>query len=265
MTRGSRDSVGKLRAEATRLNGLDPFQVLAIPVESDASAIRAAYLAATKRFHPNLFARESVELRDAATEVFLLVRRAYTQLEDEARRRQWRERLQSSGPGARTPSPEPPPIAAPATSPVAAPAAAPEPPRPPAPTTFAPRPVARAESTSLTGRSPDEVRALLEEARTRGQRFEQAGRLITEADYAEARALMQKLAAEDPQNRKYRVRLYLATGLEHLGAERLDDAVRELERATALEPDNVEVARALIRARERKDARGGIFSKLFGR
>ena len=70
------DGVSELRAELDRLRNADPFTVLRVPPTADAERVRHAYLEATKRYHPNRFARENVELRDLAHEVFLCVRRA---------------------------------------------------------------------------------------------------------------------------------------------------------------------------------------------
>ena len=106
------------------------------------------------------------------------------------------------------------------------------------------------------------MRALLDEARTRGQRFEQAARHIARGNYTQARELLTKLVAEDPQSRRFRLKLLYATGLEHRDAGRFDEAVRELERAAALENEPGEATEALKKLQaERK----GLFGKLFGR
>jgi len=133
---------------------------------------------------------------------------------------------------------------------------------------FRPPPQAPAPSgTPSQGvpRRQSEVDAVLEQARGRTQRFDEATRVFQRGEYPEAREAFQRLAAEDPQNKKYRVYLYYAWGLEHRAAGRIDEALRELERAVFLEPELAEARRDLDKTRELKKAGGGLFSKLFGR
>jgi curved DNA-binding protein CbpA len=248
LTKGGGDTVGELRTELTRLQLLDPFQVLAIAPDSGWEQVRAAYLAATKRYHPNRFARDAPELRDLATELFLVVRRAYAQLGDESRRQTWRARVTAP---AAPPHRAARPMARASTPPATAPA---------------PRRSTLAPTGGPPGRSASDARAFLDAAQTRGARYQQAGALLAEGKPGEARALLQKLALEDPQDRKIRRRLLHASGLEHLAAARLDEAVRDLERALLLGDEDETIARALVDARDRRQAgRGGIFSKLLGR
>ena len=119
----------------------------------------------------------------------------------------------------------------------------------------------KAPPTTPPGRSPEDVQALLESARTRGQRFEEALRLLAQGIYHEAREALHKITAEDPQSRRYRVALHLAWGLEYREAGDRDKAIRELERAVALDPECTEAVDALRKLQEK---RGGILGKLFG-
>src|SRR5262249_11784760 len=110
-----------------------------------------------------------------------------------------------------------------------------------------------------TGRTEEQVKALLDEARTRTPRFDQATRLAARGQYAEAKEILAKLATEDPQSRRYRHKLLFVTGIEHREAGRAEDALRELERAAALENEPGEAAEALKKLQaERK----GLFGKL---
>jgi hypothetical protein len=79
---------------------------------------------------------------------------------------------------------------------------------------------------------------------------------------AEATALLRVLVTEDPHNRRFRQKLYLATGLELCAAGHVDEARRELERSAALEPEPAEAAEAL---RKVQATRKGLLGKLFGR
>lgn len=277
------DVAQRLEAELARLRSADPFRALGLTPSADTAEVRRAYLALVKTWHPNRYAREEQDVRDLVNEIFLHVRRAYEQLADEDKRRTWRERVRPAAP-ARTgtttgtaPAIAPPPpagtapaAAAPArtgATPGSAPAMA-TPPR--SPTAPAPPPAAspakvnvRPPTTPGTGRSPEEVQALLEAARTRQTRFEDAVRLMAKGRYREAREALFHIAAEDPQKKRYRAQLHLAWGLEHLADGKPEEAQRELERALGLEPDNAEIREAMRKAQGEK--KSGIFGKLFGR
>jgi len=94
-SRSSRSSVapesGKsvletLHAELFRRQQLDDYGVLDLPRGADDAAIRAAYLQLSRRYHPHRYARyELAEYRQVATEVYVLVQRAFARLSREAR------------------------------------------------------------------------------------------------------------------------------------------------------------------------------------
>lgn len=104
---------------------------------------------------------------------------------------------------------------------------------------------------------------MLESAKTRVHRFEQAVRHLAQGQPEPAREILAKLVSEDPESRRYRHKLHYATGLAHRDAGRLEHALRELERAVALDPESSEAQEALRKVQER--SRGGLFSKIFGR
>jgi tetratricopeptide (TPR) repeat protein len=337
VTMVDRDVGAKLRAELARLTPLNPFEVLGIPTNASAEQVRAAYLTATKAFHPNRYARENAETVEAANEVFLVIRRAYSLLWDDAKRKSTQQKLTGVGPAppriraglesapspgaappaaraptmpaaptaTRTPATQPP-QSAPASPPTQPPiGAAPsrkipptQPPRsgltpPPqltapagsrAPATQPPRgpsgvatprprpPVVPSQMTASppvskpvspqTGRSPEQVTAVLEAVQTRGQRFELACRLIQKNRTQEARPILNQLVSEDRHHRKYRVKLMHAIALEHRDAGRFDEAIRDLEKAVAFDPEVPEIRAELEKLREQTK---GFFSKLFGR
>jgi len=314
VTTFERDIGARLRRELARLSPLNPFETLRLSSDATPEQIRAAFLAATKQYHPNRFARESPSTVEAANEIFLLIRRAYGQLTDESKRQAWRMKLgRGSGPlptSKRGLEAAPPPVATPSLTPaLGTPIVAAPPPRPIAPTqppagpppaappaaptarapatqppsgapplvAPAPAPAARPRSPTVqgppapvkpaspqTGRSSAEVRALLESAKTRSQRFDLAVRHIQKKRYREAMNILGQLAAEDPSSRRFRVKLYHATALELIEEGKLDEGIRELERAVALDHEAHDVQEALRKAQEQR-GRGGIFSKIFGR
>ena len=159
-------------------------------------------------------------------------------------------------PGARAPATQPPAGPAPPGAP------RPRPPVVPAQTTSNASSVAKPVSPQ-TRRTPEQVSALLEAMQTRVQRFDHACRLLVRNRVQEARAALTQLVSEDPHNRKYKVKLMHATALEYRDEGRIDEAVRELERAVNFDPEAVEIRTALEKLREQRGK--GLFSKLFGR
>jgi tetratricopeptide (TPR) repeat protein len=234
-----------------------------------------AFLQRVKRYHPQRFARETREVRTLANELFLLIRRAYDLLANDQKRQAWRERI---GKGQVAPTTQVNPIVPPAPSakvieratraataaPAGAPLSAPSPPRP------AGNPPRREPATppavSFRGRPRNitDVNAVLEQAKTRGQRFEEAQRLLAQGQWQAAREAFHKIAAEDSQSRRYRSYLSYARGLEHRACGRIDEAIKELERAVALDSEVPEFRNDLDKTREMKKG-GGLFSKIFGR
>ena len=67
--------------------------------------------------------------------------------------------------------------------------------------------------------------------------------------YREARETLHQIATEEPQEKRYRVQLHYAWGLEHQSQGRSDLAVRELERALTLDPTCREAKDALAALR----------------
>jgi curved DNA-binding protein CbpA len=70
-----------LHAELFRRKQLDDYGVLDLKRGADDQAIRKAYLRLSQRFHPHRYARyEPVEYRETATELYVLVQRAFARL-----------------------------------------------------------------------------------------------------------------------------------------------------------------------------------------
>jgi tetratricopeptide (TPR) repeat protein len=259
MARPGGDVVSKLQAELLRLSAANPFQVLGIPAFADGDVVRAAYLGATKRCHPTLFALHGPDARELSNEIFLIIRRAYTELANDEQRRFWRERIATTAavtaaapkPPAPRRNPTPPP---PATPPAAA---KPEPPR----RTAAPAAPARPPAPAASPKR--DVTSLLEQVRTRPQRIEDALFHLKKGRFRQAREALHAVAAEDPQNKRVRTFLHLSWGLEHRATGNFDEATRELERALTIDPTCAEAEKALREVRDK--TKKGIFSKIFGR
>ena len=83
-----------LEAEAESLRKLNPFLVLGVGYEASDGDVRAAFGELTKRYHPDRFARyQSSQLRQIASEIFIVIRDAYRKLADEESRGQVRQTL----------------------------------------------------------------------------------------------------------------------------------------------------------------------------
>lgn len=76
----------RLHKELFERKQLDDYGVLGLSPGADDDAIRGAYLELSKRFHPHRYARfGSGEHKRVATELYVLVQRAYTRLSGSAR------------------------------------------------------------------------------------------------------------------------------------------------------------------------------------
>lgn len=151
----------QLERELQRLRAGDAFAALGVAQSASSDEIRAAFLQATKRYHPNRFARHGRDVGRLANEVFLLIKEAYQELRGETLRssghvrRLSREPMESAGaprPGkptqplfaANAQRPINPRAQAPMTTP---PLGTPLPPRPPKPEPAPPPPVAESKKT----------------------------------------------------------------------------------------------------------------------
>lgn len=260
------DVVRFLEGELRRVRQGNPFEILAVPTTADSDAIRQAFLTKTKAHHPNRYARATAEERELATEVFLLIRAAYEQLADETRRKSWLEKLSPPQQAPVASGTEPPKSRQTTQVPAGA---APRAPTRPTGSSPVRRPTVPASSARPTVpaaayRPTAEVNAMMESAKTRTKRYDDAELLLAQGRYREAREAFFKLASEDPAMKRYRVQLHLSWGLEYHINGKMEEATRELERAIALDPDNAEVVAALQKIGEHKKP-GGILSKLFGR
>lgn len=77
---------------------LDHYALLGVPRSADAAAIRCAYVAAAKMFHPDAVARLGLdELRDEASSLFARIGTAHAVLSNPSQRREYDESLAGGG------------------------------------------------------------------------------------------------------------------------------------------------------------------------
>jgi hypothetical protein len=255
----------RLLTELARRKNLDPYRALGLAPGATAEAVRAAFLDATKQFHPTRFARLDAETREAATELFLVIRKAWVELDEEQKRARWTAKPAPTKPIS---TPLPP------SSTAESKAVTKERPAPPVRTTTPappPKPLIRASKLQAGSAAPSgprpEVAAMLASAKTRTARFEEGMKLLVQGEYRRAREAFHRLATEDPHSKKVRAHMHWAWGLEHKAEGRVADAQRELERGLGIDPEHHEIAEELrkLDTGKGKDMGKGLFSKLLGR
>jgi curved DNA-binding protein CbpA len=86
-------AAAEIRALARILDELDYYELLNVPPAAPSSAIRAAYHAASRRFHPDANRHLEPDLRDPVERIAKRVTEAYAVLRDPRRRRVYDQRL----------------------------------------------------------------------------------------------------------------------------------------------------------------------------
>jgi len=75
------ETLSRLRGELDLLQGRAPWEVLGLTADAQPDAARQAFLAASKRYHPHVFARfDCPEITATATELFIAHQRAVKRL-----------------------------------------------------------------------------------------------------------------------------------------------------------------------------------------
>jgi DnaJ-class molecular chaperone len=70
-----------LQAELRAVDAKPPWSVLGISQGADLAEAKRAFFAASKRYHPHLYARYAApEIKPVVTELFIVHKRAYTSL-----------------------------------------------------------------------------------------------------------------------------------------------------------------------------------------
>jgi curved DNA-binding protein CbpA len=268
------DLVKALSSEAESLKKLNPFLVLGLGYEASDADVRRAFGELTKRYHPDRFARyESVELRQIAAEIFILIRDAYRKLGDAAGRARELHTLGKPG---------------------VAPRAVAAPPRPPTPVPPPPR-SQRLPVTGGSGSAPRPVeprsgpparepgkRAATEPGNAGfhravtnvtgsplpalGEPTDALEALIDQGRLDEALAQYRALSKKQPTDRNLRAGIELCEGLLALNARDRLEAAQRFETALEIDPSNERAARELAdMRRQATNERKGLLSRLMGK
>jgi curved DNA-binding protein CbpA len=217
----------QLERELSSLQKKTPWAMLGLECNADAGAVRQAYLALSKRFHPHVYAHlDSPEISRAATELFIAHKRAYTTLCS----------LPPAAPGPSTSEPPvdvklPPAPKMPAVS-MRAPAAA-----------IVEALVAARAGASLAPGAGSQARSLRPSKRPSDRTKARSGRpskrpsdRTRPPSPQSPRRSLAPAPMEPAKRRTADAEIALAHGVKHLAASRFDEAAEQLERALALCP-----------------------------
>ena len=243
----------RLRTDLDRLENADAFQTLGLDYRAERAEIRAAFLAMTKEYHPNRFARRERDVVRLANEVFLRIKKAYNDLAtDTARERSLAKLGRAATVSARVLPPAPDPIdesddfaETPGTRPGAV----------------------RFKVTKLS--EPPTSRAVplpdvAQQSVGSEAKFQRAMELCGRHLWSEAREALQKLALDEPQNKQYRAHMHYSWGREYVDLGQIEQARAEYRRALVADPGFIRAkqsAEALPEEEKPKDR--GFFSRLF--
>jgi len=246
--------VAALRAEQEALRKRNPFQVLGVGYDAGDQQVRDAFARLTKKYHPDRFARyQSVEARELASEVFILIRDAYRRTGSPRARALTLRRLQHNRPASQAPArnraPTPRPVAGDEPDPL-----------PPPPT--------RLSGDELFERQPPAAPPPpieVDVPRSRGE-LDRAD-LLTEAERIdEALAIYALASKRNPGDLRARAGVELCEGLRALVQRDRLEAAQRFEMALELDPENERAARELSEMRRQATQdRKGLLARLLGK
>ncbi len=246
--------VAALRTEQEALRKRNPFQVLGVGYDADDQKVRDAFARLTKKYHPDRYARyQSIEARELASEVFILIRDAYRRIGSPRARELTLSRLQRNRPASQRP--------APTRAPTPRPAASDEPePLPPPPT--------RLSGDELFERQPAAAAPPpIEVSTPRPASDLDRADLLAEAERIdEALAIYGLAARRNPGDLRARAGVELCEGLRALTQRDRLEAAQRFEMALELDPENERAARELSEMRRQATQdRKGLLARLLGK
>jgi tetratricopeptide (TPR) repeat protein len=262
------DLVTALKEELLSFQRLNPFQILGVGYSADDNAVRAAFGALTKRYHPDRYARyQSEEAKSLASEVFILIRNAYRMLVDQASRDGVKLAVREGRPHRTKPLVRPKPAGKALDIPVVTtinkpPVEVRMPVVPPPPPAEPVNPVAAAlvddgsefaDPQPTTGATPVDVGqpdGATPEPTTTDQRFVRAESLLDEGKYNEAQAVYFIAIRKNPKNGPARAGLEVVEALKALAQGDRMEAAERLEAALEFDPDNARAAAEIANMRQ---------------
>lgn len=247
--------IARLRAELERVRDADPAAVLGV---TDPAEARAAFLEATKTFHPSRFARRDGDVRRLANEVFLVIKDAYDRLSAQV--------VGGADDAAVEPAPERP---RPKREPTAAEDATRRQARERRRDALRQRLVTEGVAPAPPPRQTARIAAVADptEPRIDGDpeaRFQLGLAQLQGGKLGEAAATFKALAVAVPSEKRYRLYMHYAWGRQAEAGGSDDEARAEYKRALGLDASFAPALEAMSSLRSAgKKKEGGLFSKWF--
>ncbi len=283
--------VQALRQELRSMARMNAFQLLGVSADTTDEAVRSAFGELSKKYHPDRFARyESIEIREVASEVFILLRNAYQEASSEQGRRALAQKLERAG-GTSQPRRTPPPP--PARTPQPPPARTPPPPipTPPPPTPSSQQKLALPLPPKLARTSGDDLPTLgrgpalapptdtsarksshpdldvsARQNQVASNRVEMAMNVLDSGQYEQALTILKTEAHRDPNNITVLAGVELAQGRLALASGNRMEAAERFEAALDIDPSNERAAHEIADMRRHATSqRRGLLSKLMKR
>lgn len=275
--------------ELVALRKRNPFQILGVSYDSSDQDVRTAFARLTKKYHPDRYSRyESREVRDQASEVYILIRDAYRRIGSPRAREQTLEALHGKSPRPVRPDrtqpmgslngPTPPPL----------PRAPTPPPPPPQPNKtqrlgalrnppggappLPPPPVAGLAGADLFGKDDEANTSAGSEAlevntaRATGSEVDRADKLVEQGHHREALKIYQMIWHRSPSDLRARAGVELCEGLTALVELDRLEAAQRFEMVLELDPENERAAHELSEMRRQATQdRKGLLARLLGK
>ncbi len=242
--------VAALRAEQEVLRTRNPFQVLGVGYEADDQAVRDAFARLTKKYHPDRYARfQSEDVRELASEVFILIRDAYRRIGSPRARELTLHRLERRRAATKPPmTPRP----GPATD-------EPEP---------LPPPPSQLSCDELFDRQPAAAPPPpieVDTSRPSGE-LDRADQLLEADRVDEALSIYMLASRRNPGDLRARAGVELCEGLRALAQRDRLEAAQRFEMALELAPENERAAHELSEMRRQATQdRKGLLARLLGK
>ncbi len=252
--------VQSLWEELNTMSKLNAFQRLNLDYRTTDEEVRTAFGQLSKQYHPDRFAQyQSVEIKELANEVFILIRDAYREISNETDRQKKREKLASGAISTIQPLPQ-----APSTQ--QAPPAFKQP--PPVPRQANPTSHTK-PSSKFVGKAPDALGMTdspSDESTSGNPKIALGLRILDSGQYEEALRMLRIELKRNPSCIDAQVGTEIAAGRLALASGDRMEAAERFESALDIDPSNGRAAREIAEMRRYVTSqRRGLLSKLMNK
>ncbi len=271
--------VNALREELRSMARMNAFQLLAVSADSTDEAVRSAFGALSKKYHPDRFTRyESTEIRDVASEVFILLRNAYQETGSAQGRQALARKLgRPQAPSKSRVTPPPTPTPTPTPPPPPQKLSLPLPPRP-----IESDDVLRTDDLPTLDRGPvlappsgdpptrdysqPDLNVSARQSQVASNRVDMAMNILDSGHYEQALKILKTEAHKDPNNITALAGVELAEGRLALASGNRMEAAERFEAALDIDPSNERAAHEIADMRRHATSqRRGLLAKLMKR